>query len=548
MKALGLLIVLVVIFSRGDAQFPRVCISDDLLEIKECCPIPQGFTEPCGGPGRGHCNDTHIPDVENSVRINEYEVDDRRRWPTVFFGRTCACEGNFMGYDCTRCIWGYSGDDCSIKQKPAVRKNILNLNDEERSKFQRYFNNTKYTTSDFVYALEFKENIRGSQDFASLSVWDFFMATHYYASRATMPPASAEICKEKNECFLDFAHEGVGFPTWHRAYVLEFERAVQEVNDDSDWTLPYWDWSAAEDNQCDICTNDYVGKNDPDGNLDTGSVFANWETICVDLPSFDEATNRTHTKPCNVTEGTGKLKRNPGNADTDSLGESMARLPYTTEVDFALRFSTYDTPPYGRISDCSFRNLLEGYADTSTGKNRQTTTNGTVTVPGAHTLHNHVHIYLDGTMSDVPSAANDPIFFLHHCNVDRLFETWIRRYGTNDLINNQPETGASPGHSRNEYIVPIFPPYSHATIFKRSTELGYDYQELHEEGTDGGSDMGECGVAAQSGVSPRVIGMAVGITLGLVLLAVAVVLFILYGPKMPPRQVEDTGTEMSVQT
>ncbi|XP_035658296.1 tyrosinase-like [Branchiostoma floridae] len=549
MKALGLFILMVGFSRRCDAQFPRVCTNDASLKSKVCCPIPKGFTEPCGGPGRGQCANTPDPTVEDAAWKYAYQVDDRRHWPTVFFNRTCACEGNFSGYDCTKCTWGYREPDCKIKQKPAVRRNIRDLSAQEKKTLQRYFDRAKNTISDFVYALEFKDNIGGSEDFANVSVWDFFVATHYYASRDTMPPAITDICANESDCILDFAHEGVGFPTWHRAYLLEFERAVQEVNDDPDWTVPYWDWSAAEDNQCDICTNEYVGKNDEDGKLEPESVFASWWTICEHLASFENATHRNHTKPCNVTKVTGTLKRNPGKADQAMFGKPMAHLPLATEVDFALRFSTYDTPPYNRTCNCTFRNLLEGYADTSTGKYRGTITyDNNTQVPGAHTLHNHVHLYLDGTMSNVPSAANDPTFFLHHCNVDRLLETWIRRYGAMDSA--QPLTGAKPGQNRYEHIVPFFPPYSHADMFKRSTELGYDYQELYKNGMYGESDLGECKAPKPEGVSPEVIGMGVGIALGLVLVVtgVAVLLFIWCGPKKQQYHAADTGMEMSVRT
>ncbi len=34
-------------------------------------------------------------------------------------------------------------------------------------------------------------------------------------------------------------------------------------------------------------------------------------------------------------------------------------------------------------------------------------------------MHNLVHRYLNGTMSLVPTAANDPIFLLHHSFTDK---------------------------------------------------------------------------------------------------------------------------------
>ncbi|XP_066300031.1 tyrosinase-like [Branchiostoma lanceolatum] len=172
--------------------------------------------------------------------------------------------------------------------------------------------------------------------------------------------------------------------------------------------------------------------------------------------------------------------------------------------------------------------------------------NGTVKVHGAHTLHNQVHIYMDGTMSDTPFASNDPIFMLHHCNIDRLFESWIRLYGT--PASALPVKGAPPGHNLYDHIVPFFPPYSHASMFKPSRDFGYVYEKLHE--SDGGSNLGECSSPPSEGVSSRAIWMGVGIALGVVVVVtvVAILLFIKFGPKKPQYLAADTGTEMSERT
>ena len=41
-------------------------------------------------------------------------------------------------------------------------------------------------------------------------------------------------------------------------------------------------------------------------------------------------------------------------------------------------------------------------------------------------LHNAVHLYIGGHTPDVPTASNDPVFFLHHASVDRMFEAWLQ--------------------------------------------------------------------------------------------------------------------------
>ena len=39
-------------------------------------------------------------------------------------------------------------------------------------------------------------------------------------------------------------------------------------------------------------------------------------------------------------------------------------------------------------------------------------------------LHNRVHVWVGGDM--LPGTSpNDPVFFLNHCNVDRIWESWM---------------------------------------------------------------------------------------------------------------------------
>ena len=97
-------------------------------------------------------------------------------------------------------------------------------------------------------------------------------------------------------------------------------------------------------------------------------------------------------------------------------------FPTKEEVNFALRFETFDLPPYGKESSCNSKNILEGYASTKTGYR----------LPNVHTLYNQVHIVVGGAMGDISSTSNDSIFPLHHSFVDRIYEKWLRKF------NNAP--------------------------------------------------------------------------------------------------------------
>jgi tyrosinase len=43
--------------------------------------------------------------------------------------------------------------------------------------------------------------------------------------------------------------------------------------------------------------------------------------------------------------------------------------------------------------------------------------------------HGSAHVSFGGSISSVPTAAKDPLFFLLHCNVDRLWAKWQRQFG-----------------------------------------------------------------------------------------------------------------------
>lgn len=45
------------------------------------------------------------------------------------------------------------------------------------------------------------------------------------------------------------------------------------------------------------------------------------------------------------------------------------------------------------------------------------------------TPHGIVHVNVGGSMSSILTAATDPIFFLHHANVDRLWDLWLTQGG-----------------------------------------------------------------------------------------------------------------------
>ena len=49
------------------------------------------------------------------------------------------------------------------------------------------------------------------------------------------------------------------------------------------------------------------------------------------------------------------------------------------------------------------------------------------------------------------SSLNDPVFWLHHANIDRIWNDWMRRHGQQYL----PVSGGPIGHNLDDHMWPF---------------------------------------------------------------------------------------------
>ncbi|XP_030632893.1 tyrosinase [Chanos chanos] len=435
-------------------QFPRPCTTPEALRLKECCPVWSGDGSVCGAQsGRGFCQDVVVSNLPDGPQYPHSEMDDRERWPLVFYNRTCRCAGNYMGFDCGECTFGYFGANCA-ERRESVRRNVFQLSVTDRQRFISYLNLAKNTISpDYVIATgTFAQMNNGSNPmFADVSVYDLFVWMHYYVSRDVLLGGPNNVFAD-----IDFAHEAAAFLPWHRVYLLLWEHEIRKLTGDFDFTIPYWDWRDAED--CQVCTDELMGGRSPlNPNLiSPASVFSSWKVICTQPEDY----NRREVL-CNGT-AEGPLLRNPGNHDRNRVG----RLPTTADVEFVLGLSDYETDQLDRRANMSFRNALEGFADPQTG----------LAVTGQSTMHNALHVFMNGSMSSVQGSANDPIFLLHHAFIDSIFERWLRRHQPARTI--YPAANAPIGHNDAYYMVPFLPLFRNGDYFLSTKALGYEYSYL----------------------------------------------------------------------
>jgi tyrosinase len=165
----------------------------------------------------------------------------------------------------------------------------------------------------------------------------------------------------------DEAHGYPGFPPWHRAYLLDLERALQEV--DATVALPYWrfDEPAAA-----LFAPEFLGM--PPSNPKLGNVIEFPHGHPLETWATDKTRDPIERRPLY------KIAGPPPRSATSGV------------------MTQHDTMRWGR-GFLSFRRLERA-------------------------PHGPAHTSFEGPINDVPTAAKDPLFFLLHANVDRLWAYW----------------------------------------------------------------------------------------------------------------------------
>ena len=144
----------------------------------------------------------------------------------------------------------------------------------------------------------------------------------------------------------------------------------------------------------------------------------------------------------------------------------------------ALNEDSFDNAPYWfGTNNGGFRNALEGFEDLANNRN-QVCLGVDLDLPwNSFEMHNRLHVYIGGTMADIVISSNDPIFYLHNSNVDRMYEMWLQKYNG----PYKPEDFSylvGPGHNIRETLIMLYPPITNQDMHKGSNELGYAYDSL----------------------------------------------------------------------
>ncbi|MFD5881617.1 tyrosinase family protein [Streptomyces yangpuensis] len=204
------------------------------------------------------------------------------------------------------------------------------------------------------------------------------------------------------------------FLAWHRMYLWYFERIVRatvvQLGGPADWALPFWDYDAdREQARIPPAFRDEEGGSNP--------LFADRANL----------VNEGEPLPVEIT----------------SPAYAMGRTLFVGETEFGGGIT-----PNGS----TFWNRKGALEDTP---------------------HNVVHSYIGRWMGRTTTAALDPVFWLHHANIDRLWSVWASRAGHDNPDDprwiSQEYSFFDADGSRQSLAA--------SDILDTSGRLGYTYEE-----------------------------------------------------------------------
>mgnify|MGYP001024767910 CR=1 FL=1 len=192
---------------------------------------------------------------------------------------------------------------------------------------------------------------------------------------------------DKNE------HGDSQFLPWHRLYVLDLERQLQQVNPAV--TIPYWKFDEPAPN---IFKSNFMGAmktipretTEPGGEFDRGGANTPNATFDAENP-----LSKWQIGDVNGIPRTARF-----NPETEA-GQGVDDLDMLTEAQTLALGGGLDDP-----TKAEFGEVQTKFASIQT------------------TPHGAAHISFNGYINSIPVAPRDPLFFLIHCNVDRLWKKW----------------------------------------------------------------------------------------------------------------------------
>jgi tyrosinase len=120
-----------------------------------------------------------------------------------------------------------------------------------------------------------------------------------------------------------------------------------------------------------------------------------------------------------------------------NIAGDISTLPTTARARAAIDLDIYDEPNWGVDSSNTMRNVGDGWQPDPPG------------------MHNRVHVWIGGDMAPA-SSPNDPVFFLNHCNVDRLWTAWQQKHPNIPYLPGSNAAASLKFHRLSDKLFSVF--------------------------------------------------------------------------------------------
>lgn len=292
-----------------------------------------------------------------------------------------------------------------------IRKSVTTLTKDERDSLLAAVMGAKATIA----------NPNAPQQ-EQISVYDQFEAIHMGCLSVTVPDGST----------VNMGHQGPAFLPWHREFLLRFENVL--VQNGSTIGLPYWDWTDHTGTANKLFVDEFLGARD---GLITSGYFA------FDAPGTPNNTfPRPQWWPANL-EG---WRIRPSLAHTFGIILRRALDTRSLAIPEDVR-RTMSRPVYEDSGRAIEVDPISGALDNQPKGFRNRLESG-------RRMHNFGHGWIGGHMRHPFTSPNDLIFFMHHCNIDRLWAEWQDNGHQGAPFYPGPQSGEDEGHKINDAMWP----------------------------------------------------------------------------------------------
>jgi len=233
---------------------------------------------------------------------------------------------------------------------------------------------------------------------------------------------------------LDCPHGNWWFLPWHRGYLGWFEQICRELSDDPEFALPYWDWSENPDPSRPFAPRIPAVMFDDVLTPTNGAYidrFTFFESIFKDVLAradywkfsipFDSRTQygQLLNRGLRFNEDLWfDIDKDPRGRLFYGLGEARGLSRDRPELDSDTTAAVSRDSVLAALRPTDFVGFASGRAPNHSAAR--------ASGPLESGPHNLVHNNISGFMGDFMSPT-DPIFFLHHANLDRLWDVWTRK-------------------------------------------------------------------------------------------------------------------------